>query len=301
MKNKILNIFKNPRMILWHFCFIGWFNWLNDEKYIKLAYRLLLDKKLDLKNPSTFNEKMQWLKLKQHDEIYTLLVDKDRVKNVVLDKIGKQYLIPTIGVYDNFDDINFDKLPNSFVIKSTHDSGGIVLCKNKDVFDKIKAKKIINKSLKRNFYYMGREYPYKNVKPRILIEEYLENGKEGLHDYKTWCFNGKVKYIQYISGRMGDTTEAFYDTDWNKQRFSYHNPLMKEDIKRPENLQELINVAEQLAKGHPFMRADFYILNDNSIKFGECTFYPMAGFETWKPNEMDKKFGDMIDLTLLNK
>lgn len=167
---------------------------MDDKEYLKILYEIVMGKRLELDNPQTFNEKLQWLKLYDRNDEYTKMVDKYEVKKYVEDKIGKQYIIPTLGVWDRFEDIDFDKLPNKFVLKCTHDSGGVVICKDKNLFDRKLAQKKINKNLKENFFWQSREWPYKNVKPRIIAEEFLENkSKEEIVDYKYYCFDGKPK------------------------------------------------------------------------------------------------------------
>ena len=268
-----------------------------DQKYLEVLFRYKMGKKCEFNNPLTFCEKMQWLKVYNRDPLYTKLVDKDAVKQYVEQRIGLKYLIPTLGRWNHFDDVDFDTLPSQFVIKCTHDSGGLIICKDKKLLDISAAKEKIEHCLARNYYSNLREWPYKDVPPRIIAEEYLENNEEGLHDYKVWCFNGEPVYIQYITGRIGDQTyEGFYDLNWELQNFSYHNPLMKEPVKRPDCLEELIWAARELAKNQPFVRTDFYVLEDGSIRFGEITFYPMSGMEHWHPAEMDRILGDMIDL-----
>lgn len=276
----------------------GIFNKMDDEKYLSKLFYARMGKKLDLKNPKTFNEKLQWLKLYNRNPEYTVMVDKYHVKRYVAEKIGEEYVIPPLGVWKNFDDIDFSSLPDQFVLKCTHDSGGLVICDNKAKLDLESAKKNLEASLKRNYYYHGREWPYKDVEPQILAEQYLENDPtEGLHDYKIWCFNGVPTYVQYITGRRGTTTyEGFYTFDWTMQDFSYHNPLMKEPVEAPKKLGELFTLASKLAENIPFARVDFYVLPDDSLKFGEITFYPNCGTEKWHPQEMDLKLGEMIDL-----
>ena len=272
-------------------------SFINDKSYISALYFFHFKRVINWKNPQRFSEKIQILKLKDRNSLYTKMVDKYEVKKYISEKIGEQYLIPTIGIWDNFEDINFNDLPDKFVLKCTHDSGGLIICKNKKELNLKEARNKIEKSLNRNFFYHGREWPYKNVIPKIIAEEYLENGQEGLHDYKIWCFNGKPKYIQYITGRIGNKTyEGFYDLQWNLKDFSYHNPIMEKPVKKPECLDKLILLSEMLSNGTKFMRCDFYILDDGSIKFGEITFFPMSGFETWKPDSTDLEFGKMINL-----
>lgn len=295
--NMLIKYIKNPWKIFSFFNNHNLMTWVPDKLHLKLLYRATMKKKLNISDPELFTEKMQWLKLNDRKDIYTTMVDKYMAKKYVADIIGEEYIIPTIGVWDSFDEIDFDALPNQFVLKCTHDSGGLVICTDKSKLNKEKAKIKINKSLKRDYYKHAREWPYKNVKRRIIAEEYLENNEEGLHDYKIWCFNGKPVYIQYITGRTGNGTyEGFYDVDWNLQSFSYHNPIMKAPVPRPVCLEKLIEFAEKLATDRPFLRCDFYVLEDGSIKFGELTFYPMSGMGIWHPEEMNETFGEMIDL-----
>lgn len=272
-------------------------NWLSDTTYLKLMYWASMHKRLNLKEPKTFNEKLQWLKLNNRNSEYTRMVDKYEAKKYVADRIGEQYIIPTLGVWNQFEEINFDALPNQFVLKCTHDSGGLVICRDKKELDLNLTKEKIERSMSVNYYYNGREWPYKNVKHRILAEEYMENGKEGLHDYKIWCFNGEPEYIQYITGRIGKVTyEKFYDKNWAAQSFSYHNPILKNDVECPKELGKMLDLARKLAKDCPFLRVDFYVLNGGEIKFGELTFYPMSGFEKWHPEEMGNKLGKMLTI-----
>ena len=272
-----------------------------DKIYLSVYYYAKQKRLPNIKNPKRFSEKIQWLKLYDKNPEHTVAVDKYLAKSYVAKILGEKYITPTLGVYDHFDQIDFDKLPDKFVLKCNHDSAGLVIVQDKSKLDRAKAKEEIEQALKYNYYYISREWPYKDVKPVILAEEYLENGEEGLHDYKVWCFNGKAMYIQYITGRIGKTYEAFYDRDWKKQDFTYYNPLMDGEVKRPERLEELLEVSEKLAKDMPFLRADFYILETGEIKFGEMTFFPIGGMERWHPDEMDVKFGGMIDLAMSKK
>lgn len=292
-----MNIEKIKRIVFDYLRYFGFYNHLSDEEYLRMRWKKAFSKELNIKNPQSFNEKMQWLKLNNRKDIYSTMVDKYEAKEYVERVLGEEYITKTLGLYNNYDEIDFDDLPDQFVLKCTHDSGGLVICSNKSNLDIKSAKKKIMHCLKQNYYMFSREWPYKNVKPRIIAEQYLENGTEGLHDYKVWCFNGKVKYIQYITGRVGKTYEAFYDRDWVKQEFSFHNPLYNGEITCPQRLEELIRLSETLAKGIPFVRTDFYILESGDIKFGEITFYPMSGFEHWSPEEIDYKLGEMIDLS----
>ena len=274
---------------------------LKDDAYLKLYYEKVFNKKLNLSNPKTFNEKLQWLKLYDRNPKYTIMVDKSLVKNYVKEIIGDTYIIPTIGIYDNFKQINFELLPNSFVMKCTHDSGGIILCKDKSIFDKKKAYKIIKKGLKHNYFYDGREWPYKNVKPRIIIEKYMmESNNSELNDYKLFCFNGVPKYVLVCSDRMSNLKETFYDINWNLAPFKRPNHDIDKSIKKPKNFNKMIELATKLSKNIPFVRVDFYEVN-NKIYFGELTFFPASGMSEFSPRDWDKKLGKMLDISMVIK
>ena len=268
---------------------------LNDEAYLKLLYKLKTGRKLNLKNPQTFNEKLQWLKLHDRKPIYTTMVDKYEAKKYVADIIGEEYIIPTLGVYDRFDDIDFDKLPNQFVIKCTHDSGGLVICKDKSKLDIKAAKKKIDKSLRRNYFYSGREWPYKNVSPRLIVEKYMEDkARTELIDYKIMCFGGKAKMIFTCTERFDEGLKVtFFNTNWKRLPFTRHYPASEKEIQKPENLKLMINLSEKMSEGIPFIRIDWYEIN-KKLYFGEYTFYPGGGFEEFTPEMWDEKLGKMI-------
>ena len=271
---------------------------LPDETYLKLYYFLVFKRRLNLDNPKTFNEKLQWLKLYDRKEYYTTLVDKYEVREYVKQKIGEQYLVPIYGIWDNFDDIDFEKLPNQFVIKCTHDSGGNVICKNKNELNIKEAKKKIQKCLSKNFYYCGREWPYKNVKPRIIVEKYLEDvSNSELKDYKFMVFNQKVKCSFVCSGRYSNEglTLDFYDLDRNKMPFRRKYRNSSETIEKPKNYLKMIELAEKLSEEMIFDRVDFYEIN-GKIYFGEITLYPGGGFEKFSPEKYDEILGSWIDL-----
>ncbi len=271
---------------------------LRDEDYLKMLYRITFNKKLDLTNPVTFNEKIQWLKLNDRKDIYSIMVDKYEVKKYVERIIGEKYIIPTIGVYNSWEEINFDDLPNQFVIKCTHDSGGLVICTDKNKFDFNSARDKIKKSLKNNFYWASREWPYKNVQPRIIIEKYIEdkNDKE-LRDYKFFCFNGVYKMMFIASNRQGDgdTYFDFFDRDFNHLPFTNGHPNAPELPHKPNNYEEMIKLAESLSKDIPQVRIDLYEV-DGNIYFGEMTFFHWSGFVPFQPSEWDKIIGDWIEL-----
>lgn len=270
---------------------------INDELYLKMMYWIRLNKKLNLDNPKGFNEKLQWLKLYDRQEKYTKMVDKYEAKKYVSNIIGEEYIIPTIGIYENFDEINFDELPNKFVMKCTHDSGGVVICRDKKNFDINIAKKKINKCLKTNYYYPGREWPYKNVKPRIIIEKYMEEKNfTQLNDYKFMCFDGKVKCCFVCSERDNKNeglAVTFFDENWEKMPFIRHYRNSSKKIDKPKKFDLMVKLAEKLSKTIPFVRVDFYEIG-GKVYFGELTFYPGSGFEEFKPDEWDEKIGDWI-------
>ena len=294
--NKIIELIKNPLYLI---VFLNNRNLLNisDEKYLKIRYRATFGKKLNLKNPQTFNEKLQWLKLYDRKPEYTKMVDKYEVKKYVEKLIGKEYIIPTLGIYNTWEEIKFEELPNEFVIKCTHDSGSVVICKNKDSFNKNKARKKIEKALKRNFYINGREWPYKNVKPRIIIEKYIEEmNSNSVKDYKLFVFNGKVKSSFIVTERdTGNPKFTFFDKDKKfidiKQCGAENDP----SLEMPKQYDEMVKIAEKLAKATIQVRVDFYIIN-NKIYFGELTFFDSSGFGKFEPEEWDLKLGEMLEL-----
>jgi len=252
---------------------------INDKKYIELLYQKKLKRKINLDNPRTFNEKIQWLKLNDRNPEYTKMVDKYKVKEYVGNIIGNEYIIPTLGVWDKFEEIDFDRLPNQFVLKCTHDSGCIVICKNKEKLNIESAKKKLDRALKTNYYYAGREWPYKNVKPRIIAEQYMEEkGEDQIKDYKIFCFNGKAKIILVCSNRNGNFKNTdFYDCDWNLMPFTREKHINNQKgIAKPGNLVEMLSIAEKLSNNIPFVRVDLYEIN-GKVYFGELTFYPSSG------------------------
>lgn len=226
------------------------------------------------------------------------MVDKYEVKKYVADIIGEQYIIPTLGVWDRVEDIDFDSLPNQFVLKCTHDSGGLVICRDKNKLDISSAKNKLKKSLKSNYYLHGREWPYKDVKPRIIAEQYMvdESGYE-LKDYKFFCFHGEPKYCQVISGRDTEMCVDFYDGNWRHQPFHEpaEYPFSQSEIRKPLMYDKMIELAKVLSQDIPFVRIDFYDIN-GAIYFGEITFFPTSGLGEFSPNEWNYKFGSWINL-----
>ena len=277
----------------------GFFSYMSDEKFIKMKYKAKMGKKLNIDNPKTYNEKLQWIKLYDHNPLYTKLVDKFEVKSYVADVIGQEYIIPTIGVWDSFDDIDFKKLPNQFVLKCTHDSGGLVICKDKSLLNIPEAKKKITKCLKRNFYYFGREWPYKNVQPRIIAEEYMEDSKTGeLRDYKFFAFDGEVKALFVATERQKigeDVKFDFFDENYNHLDFRQGHENARILPEKPTNFEKMKGLAEQLSIGLKEVRVDFYEV-DGQIYFGEMTFFHHGGWTAFDPDEWDYKFGEWIEL-----
>lgn len=272
---------------------------MNDVLYLKLLYWDRFSKKLTLKNPKTFNEKLQWLKLYDRNPEYTKLVDKYEVKKVIADKIGDKYIIPTLGVWERFDDIDFNNLPNQFVLKCTHDSGGIVMVKDKTTFNRMSAKKKIESCLRRNFYYQGREWPYKNVKPRIIAEPYLtDESNSELKDYKVFAFNGEPKFIEVDFDRFTDHKRNIYSVDWELIDAEIEYKSSKAHvIPKPEKLQEMLILSKKLSEGMPHVRTDFYCTKDR-VLFGEMTFYHESGLGKITPPSFEKEISAYINLPL---
>lgn len=272
-----------------------------DRWYLMLKYRKNFGRWPDLRNPRTFNEKLNWLKLHDRNPLYTRMVDKAEAKSYVAERIGAQYIIPTLGVWDSADDIDFDSLPDEFVMKATHDSGRVIICRDKLTLDCEWAREEMRKSLKRNFYAVTREWPYKNVRPRIIAEKLLhaDDGSE-LADYKVHNFNGVPRAILVCRDRFKDTglTEDFFSDDWTHldvRRPGHPNAPVLEP--RPKELEEMLTLSEMLAKDYPFMRTDFYTVG-GKVYFGEITLYPASGATPFDPAEYDDLFGSYIDLSV---
>lgn len=266
---------------------------LPDKIYIQLKYFYIFKRALNLNNPRTFNEKLQWLKLYDRKMIYTSFVDKIMVKEHVKNKLGEEVIIPTLFTYDDVDDIDLNALPSQFVVKTNHDSGSVILCKDKSNFDIESAKRKLRKALKRDYSIHSREWPYKNISRKILVEKYL---MDELIDYKVFCFNGEPKFIQLDYDRFSNHGRTIYDIDWNILPVTYR---YKSDenryFKRPEELSKILNYSRELSKSIPFVRVDFYIIK-NQVYFGEMTLYPLSGFGKFNPEIYDLKFGEFLNL-----
>ena len=275
-----------------------------DAGYLKLLYKYKMKKPLDLEHPTTFNEKLQWLKLYDRRPEYTTMVDKYDVKNYVASIIGEEYVIKTLGVWDKFEDIDFDSLPDRFVLKCTHDSGGIVICRDKSVFDKKKAEKIIKHSLRRRYYFGGREWPYKNVPPRIIAEEYLEDCNAGservLTDYKFFCFGGKPEFMYISDDKGSDPHTDFFDMNYNRLDMRLRDPNSETPPEKPICFEKMKELSAILSEGIPHLRVDFYQVNGR-VYVGELTFFHCGGFVPFSPDSWNTVIGDMIDLDLVKK
>lgn len=275
------------------------FKYFPDKWALKIIYHNVFGRPINLKYPKTFNEKLQWLKLYNRNPEYSKMVDKAAAKDYVASIIGSEYIIPTIEVYDSTDSIDFNKLPNQFVLKTTHGGGnvGVVICKEKKSFDTKSAKEKLEKSINTDTYIIGREWPYKNVKPRIIAESYIEDQSGDLRDYKFMCFNGIVKCSFVCTDRNSKdgVCVTFFDRDWNIMPFERDHSRSCIEITKPPHYETMIQLAEKLARDIPFVRVDFYDISSR-VYFGELTFFPGGGFEKFQPEEWDYKLGEMIKL-----
>ncbi len=270
-------------------------------EYLKDWFYNCTGEELNLENPKTFNEKMQWLKLYDSTPLKTRLADKYLVREWVKEKIGEEYLIPLLGVWEKFDDIDFDKLPEKFVLKANHGCGWNIIVKDKNKLDKVVAKQKFDEWMHTNFAFIsGLELHYKNIKPLIIAEEYIESVDKSAIDYKFLCFNGKPE-LCWVSNKFGDIQErSFYNMNWEMkdiQLIEKGKEQAKIPVEKPNNLDEMINIARKLSQGFVQVRVDIYKLNDGTLKFGEMTFSSASGASKWSSNEIDIKLGSLIDLT----
>lgn len=270
-----------------------------DETFVKWDYFSGMGKFPNLSNPKRFNEKLQWLKLNDKHPEYSRIVDKLEAKEYVKGILGAeadQHIIPTIGVWESFDEIDFGSLPNQFVLKTTHDSGGVAVIKDKSTMDIKRVRNKIERSLKHNFFYEHREYPYKDIKPRIIAEKYMvdESGTE-LKDYKFFCFDGEPKMLFVATDRPYDTRFDFFDTDWNHLPFKQGHPLATKEIRKPVGFEKMLEISRKLSKGFPHVRVDLYDINGH-IYFGELTFFHFSGNVPFEPEEWDYKIGEWLHL-----
>jgi len=273
--------------------------WQSDKKVLQKKYKYKFHRKLDLENPKTFNEKLQWLKLYNHNPLYTQLVDKYEAKDYMLKTIGAEYVIPTIGVWDKFEDINFDEFPDEFVLKCTHDSGGLVVVRDKATFDKDAAKKKIGNSLSKNYFYSGREWPYKNVKPRIIAEPLIHNQDYSqLLEYNFFCFNGEPKIVLRCSGDRDKGEQRYndyYKVDGEKLPFRWGYPYSDAQLEITDTYSDMLEKARLLSKDIPFVRVDFYVCDGKAL-IGEMTFFHWSGLMPFDPDEWDEILGGWLTL-----
>ena len=270
----------------------------SDQSYIKAYYYCKMGRRLNLKAPETFNEKLQWLKFNDRHPEYSMMVDKWAVKDYVAKKIGAQYVVPTLAVYDAVEEIDFDSLPQQFVLKCTHDSGGVVICKDKEALDRNAAIVKLKNGWGKNYYRYSMEYPYKDVQPRIIAEQFLSDNGAELADYKVHCFNGEPRLILVCKDRHAASglTEDFFTAEWKHLGVRRpEHPNAKQPIEKPEELDRLLELSRELANGIPFVRVDFYI-SQHKIYFGELTFFPASGMTPFVPESFARLFGSWLQL-----
>lgn len=289
----------NPYLIMAHVCRHFPFRLISDERYLRLFFRAHQGKKLDLNNPKTFNEKLQWLKIYDRNDIYTELSDKYKVREYVEKKIGKEYLVPLLGVWKSADDINYQTLPDKFVLKCNHDSGSVVVCHNKSELDIKRVNKKLNQSLKTQYFWKSREWNYKNIDRCIIAESYLSNDEEKeLTDYKYFCFDGVPHFIQVDSGRFTNHVRNFYDMDWNFIDVQYGCKNDRNHLdEMPYQHKKMIELASILSQGFSHVRVDFYV-SKGHIYFGELTFHHGGGVMRVSPYEYDIEWGNLLKLSL---
>ena len=269
----------------------------NDKLYLQIVYWLSMGKRLNLKAPKTFNEKLQWLKLYNREPKYTIMVDKVKAKEWVANIIGKEHIIPTLGVWNNPEDIDFSTLPNQFVLKCNHNSGlGMCICLNKNNLNIEKVKAKLQKGLQQNFYMTNREWPYKNVPRKILAEKFMQDSSNSpLTDYKFFCFNGEP-YMMYVSHDNAEhTTTDFFDMDYNHLSLRMKDPNSTNPPSCPKEFEEMKSYAKKLSKDIPHLRVDFYIIN-HTVYVGELTFFHNSGLTPMYPKEWEYKLGDLINI-----
>jgi hypothetical protein len=293
---RFINLINNPAKIIYLIRKLNLSFFLNDKQFLKMQYKAVFNRKLNLTNPRTYNEKLQYLKLYDRNPIYPKIVDKLAVRNYVNTKIGNQYLTKIYGVYNSVYDIEFTKLPDKFVIKANHDSGSVFICRNKDTFVTDQNLKKINNSLKINYYKVGREWPYKNIVPKIFVEEYLETENTmTLPDYKIFCFDGQPKALFVASDRGHNTKFDFYDIEFKKLNIKQYYPNSNYIIQKPKNYDEMIDISKKLSENIKHVRVDLYNIN-GKIYFGELTLTHFSGLKKFTPNKWDLIFGSWLEL-----
>ncbi len=298
---KLIEIFKKNKIIYQFFIYlnlkrfqlIAYF--IPDSIYVKWQYRIILGKKLNLKNPVTFTEKIQWLKLNWKDEVLTVCADKYKVRDYVRNRIGEEILTKFYGVYVKVEDIILDDLPASFILKVTHGSGQNIICKNKNDIDWNYTFKLLKIFMANNHYYCGREFAYKNIIPHIICEEYLGNENSVPVDYKFFCFNGEPRFVQVDFGRFTKHERNFYDMNWKPLPVRWSCPHFEGSVNKPQCFEEMCQVTRKLSQGLIFVRVDLYSVN-GKVYFGEMTFYPTSGYPKLVPSNYDYIFGSYLQL-----
>ena len=269
------------------------YKWWPDALWLRMIYRSRFHRPLNLAHPRSFNEKLNWLKLYDRNPLYTRLANKYEAKQYVSERIGPEYVVPCYGVWDRFDDIDFDKLPDQFVLKCTHDSGGMCLCKDKASLDKAAAKERLERTQRNNFFWWTREWPYKNIRPQILADELLDDhtGKT-LRDYKFWCFGGVPRYM-YCTVKAADIYENFYDMDFQPVAIDHGFRRAEPEFEKPACFELMKELAAKLSEGIPFVRIDFFLV-EGRVYFGEFTFYDWAGMRPFRDYSQDLELGEHI-------
>lgn len=299
-----IKLYRNFILKLKRFCLSLVFHsshYFPDKVYLDLLYYFYFGHRINWKNPMTFNEKLQWLKLYDRKPEYTMMVDKVMVKDYVSQLIGSEYVIPTLGVWNNPDDITFETLPSQFVIKCNHNSGGLIICKDKSTLNQKNAKKKLRKSLKENFFYVGREWPYKNIQKKVFVEKFMsDDSSNELNDYKFYCFGGKPELVMFSTGRyQGKLCFDYYDMHWNKLNLEWDQPNSSAEIPCPVCFSEMKDIATKLSQGIPHVRVDLYCINGRPY-FGELTFFDASGFGHFSPSYWNLKLGNLIQLPQKN-
>jgi len=287
-----------PATIFAHFARSKVSHILPDKMYLKIQYYMNIGKKLNIKDPETFNEKLQWLKLYNRNPLFTEMVDKYAVRSFISEKIGEKHLIPLIGAWDRADEIDFDTLPQQFVLKCNHDSGSVVICKNKDALDVDAVVKKLNKKLSRDMFYWSREWPYKNIKRKVICEEYMQDQSfDVLNVFKILNFNNGEQIIQVIQNdKTRDESIDYFDSQWTRLDMRQNFPNSKVPLKKPETLETMLALAKKLSEGFPFLRTDFYEIN-GQVYFSEFTFFSDAGMCKFTPSDWDMELGNRMDIT----
>ena len=296
---KLVNLIKNPYKMFSFLATKGCFKNMPDELYLKFMYRAKIGKKLNLKNPQTFNEKLQWLKLYNRKPEYIIMADKYAARDYIANTIGVEYLIPLLGVWDKFEDINFNSLPDKFVLKPTHTSGNIFICKDKSKINFHLLKKEVKTWLNKDYYWLHREWPYKGIPHKIIAEKYMnDDSTNELRDYKFFCFNGEPKILFVATERQVKGEEVkfdFFDMSYKHLDIKNGHPNATIIPEKPINFEKMKELAKILSKDNPHVRVDFYEVNEK-IYFGELTFYHFSGIVPFQPEEWDYKLGEWIKI-----